>query len=573
MELGATDCYGSPMRWTVRIASLGLLLQLDACTSDAACLPGAQVECACPSGAPGVQVCSDDGTSLEPCSCEGAGGTGGSGANGGAAAGGEGGASTCAPGAEEACYDGPPSTEGEGTCQAGTRLCDVTGQWGACMGQVLPASDDCQTAADEDCDGAPATCGAGFARSLGGDSSVLAVAVDAQGNVLLGGFFQTFVDFGGGNVLTNVGQQDAFVAKLSPTGEHLWSHAIGSPLGNATLTSPGTLAVDSQGNLYAGVSFVGEVSGLGQTFESEGESDALLLVVGPDGELVRSDVWGSTGVDFLADFELDSADALTLLMATAGPVAVGTLILPGGLGLAKLAPDGAALYARPTVAASGLPRLSHIPGAAEVLVATRFLGTADLGLGEISTIEPDTLLLARFDDVTGEALEQTIYPRTAQQIDGLLVTASGDRLLASSSYEADFGQRDPFTGYTYVARLDPMGTPEFLLATPGRASASTLIGEDLVFGMTVNATLDYEGIPVDFDSLLVRRGADGSFVSADVFDDTSNTGGLTFHALTRAPDGVLVAGGSYLGEGFDFAGHPLPPIANTYAGFVARLAP
>ena len=39
------------------------------CSSDRACVPGAQVACACPGGRPGVQVCRPSGDALGPCTC------------------------------------------------------------------------------------------------------------------------------------------------------------------------------------------------------------------------------------------------------------------------------------------------------------------------------------------------------------------------------------------------------------------------------------------------------------------------------------------------------------------------
>jgi len=57
----------------------------------------------------------------------------------------------CDAEAPVACYDGPDSTVGVGTCLAGMRICSE-GHWGACEGQVLPAEEVCNEA-DDDCDG------------------------------------------------------------------------------------------------------------------------------------------------------------------------------------------------------------------------------------------------------------------------------------------------------------------------------------------------------------------------------------------------------------------------------------
>jgi hypothetical protein len=52
----------------------------------------------------------------------------------------------------EVCYDGPPGTQGVGTCVSGRRTCDA-GAFGPCEGQVLPADVEACDALDDDCDG------------------------------------------------------------------------------------------------------------------------------------------------------------------------------------------------------------------------------------------------------------------------------------------------------------------------------------------------------------------------------------------------------------------------------------
>jgi cysteine-rich repeat protein len=56
----------------------------------------------------------------------------------------------CEEASTESC--GPPQEEG--ICRFGTRTCS-NGNWGNCMGAVLPASRDCSSAEDNDCDGLP----------------------------------------------------------------------------------------------------------------------------------------------------------------------------------------------------------------------------------------------------------------------------------------------------------------------------------------------------------------------------------------------------------------------------------
>lgn len=60
----------------------------------------------------------------------------------------------CAPGTMQACYSGPPNTENVGACKGGRQTCAADGMsWGTCMGEVLPATETCGNAVDEDCNG------------------------------------------------------------------------------------------------------------------------------------------------------------------------------------------------------------------------------------------------------------------------------------------------------------------------------------------------------------------------------------------------------------------------------------
>ncbi len=56
----------------------------------------------------------------------------------------------------------------------------------------------------------------------------LGVAVDGSGNVSATGYFSLTVDFGGG-ALVSAGSWDGFVARYDPAGSHLWSRRLGGP--------------------------------------------------------------------------------------------------------------------------------------------------------------------------------------------------------------------------------------------------------------------------------------------------------------------------------------------------------
>ena len=59
----------------------------------------------------------------------------------------------CVNAATQPCYTGAANTRGVGTCHDGQQTC-VDGQWGDCLGEVLPAHEQCDGhGEDEDCDG------------------------------------------------------------------------------------------------------------------------------------------------------------------------------------------------------------------------------------------------------------------------------------------------------------------------------------------------------------------------------------------------------------------------------------
>lgn len=141
-----------------------------ACT----CIPGTMSTCY--SGPPstlgkglctsGMQMCNDQGTGFGPCmgevlpepetclttvddDCDGQVNESGMGC-------------VCPPNTMVSCYTGPMGTQGVGVCKSGLALCNDQGtQLGACMNQVLPAVETCNTTVDDDCDGQVNESGAG----------------------------------------------------------------------------------------------------------------------------------------------------------------------------------------------------------------------------------------------------------------------------------------------------------------------------------------------------------------------------------------------------------------------------
>lgn len=81
-----------------------------------------------------------------------------------------------------------------------------------------------------------------------------ALALDAQDNILLAGYFNGAIDFGDGGSHTSGGAQDAFLAKLDTAGKHLWSKRFGDQSDNQVATD---VLADPDGNVIVCGYFAG----------------------------------------------------------------------------------------------------------------------------------------------------------------------------------------------------------------------------------------------------------------------------------------------------------------------------
>ena len=93
-----------------------------------------------------------------------------------------------------------------------------------------------------------------WARAFGGTGNdvLTDLAVGDDQSVVLVGSFEQSISFGGGS-LTSQGGRDVFVAKLSATGDHLWSKRLGGTGADVGYA----VALDAAGNAYVIGTFIG----------------------------------------------------------------------------------------------------------------------------------------------------------------------------------------------------------------------------------------------------------------------------------------------------------------------------
>ena len=146
-----------------------------------------------------------------------------------------------------------------------------------------------------------------WSRYLGGtsDDSARSITIDESGNAWVVGWTRSGGWVSGGFDHQDNGGSDAFVARLSPDGEMLWS----SYLGGASDDEAWDVAIDSTGDAW----IVGETQSSDWTtggFDTihGGGDDVLLAKVTPSGSLLWSGYFGGSGNDNGFGISIDDAD-------------------------------------------------------------------------------------------------------------------------------------------------------------------------------------------------------------------------------------------------------------------------
>lgn len=180
-----------------------------------------------------------------------------------------------------------------------------------------------------------------------GASVARAVAVDAEGNVLVAGSFSKSASFGE-RTLAAAHAHENVVAKLDREGRFAWTVPFG---GNGTAGKPLALAVDQEGNAIVAGSFEGALV-LGETvLHASGPADLVIAKLDPAGRVLwatsveRGDPVNESGLALAVGTD----NAITLTSAFAERAQLGAIALhPSGnedLLVARLDRDGAARWA------------------------------------------------------------------------------------------------------------------------------------------------------------------------------------------------------------------------------------
>ncbi|WP_441288667.1 nucleotide-binding protein [Sorangium sp. KYC3313] len=227
-----------------------------------------------------------------------------------------------------------------------------------------------------------------------GDDYAHGIAVDADGNLLVAGYFEGSIDLGGAQ-LESAGLSDIFLAKLRPSGDHVWS----ARFGGAEADEAHDVAVhQATGDVALTGTFASTIDLGGGPLVSAGGRDLFVARLSGAGAHLMSRRFGDAEDQLLTDFEtgarasvaVDSAGNLLL----AGPL-FGSADFGGGplasrgktdVYLAKLGASGAHVFSKLFGDVQTQVGLDVAAGSgASVLIAGRFYGAINFGQGALSS--------------------------------------------------------------------------------------------------------------------------------------------------------------------------------------------
>jgi hypothetical protein len=220
-----------------------------------------------------------------------------------------------------------------------------------------------------------------LAFPAGGYAYPQALAFDAAGELVMGGFFLDTLDLGGGQ-LTSAGMVDAFLGKFTAGGNHVWSQRFGDAQGQFILG----VAADAASNVYVAGGFTGTIN-LGKGgMVSAGGTDVFVARFDPQGTALWSKRFGDAAPQVARDLAIDGKGRLAL-----GGEMQGTIDLGGGpIGdagshsfVAQLDDAGGHLWSHLVSTGQANLRALAYDGPGALLVTGDFSGSGDFGGGAL----------------------------------------------------------------------------------------------------------------------------------------------------------------------------------------------
>ena len=177
-----------------------------------------------------------------------------------------------------------------------------------------------------------------------GNDFVSAMAVGASGNIVLAGFTDGMVDFGGGAIMGEI-----VVAMLDSDGNYVWSTSCGGTTVSGADSTPSSIAFDPNGDIVVAGSFNGTVDCGGGMHVSVGNTDILLAKLsGAKGTEVWSNSFGDANIQTAGALAVDATGNIVLSGSNYGTVSFGgSDVMGSGAYAARFSSSGGSSWSLP----------------------------------------------------------------------------------------------------------------------------------------------------------------------------------------------------------------------------------
>ena len=326
--------------------------------------------------------------------------------------------------------------------------------------------------------------------SCPGDTIAAAVATtDKDGGVVAGSFSGQMTVGDGTGTLKAEGADNLFVARFDASGRRLWATHVGGldeDGANAVAVAPdGAIAVTG---IFGADVQVGK-----QELTGGGDTDILLVMLGPDGTVRWARGWGAMGPDEGRALAFDQAGNLYALVEFSREVNFGTGPLKSvgnrDVALVKLDATGKTLWAR---AFGGhldeLPMAVSVNPSGSPVIIGSFTDAIDFGDGPMRSMGRDDVFVAKLSP-QGKTLWSRRLGDTDEDIGAALATDQYGNVYAGGWFwkqldlagkvRKSHGKKDMF-----LAALSPSGDPLWGTTFGG-------VEDDYTRGLAVDKTAIY----------------------------------------------------------------------------------
>ncbi len=332
-----------------------------------------------------------------------------------------------------------------------------------------------------------------------------AVAIDAKGNVAVGGLFSGTVDLGTGTKLTAT-KADSFVTVYGPDGKLKWAVGFGGPADDII----SAMDYDGKGNLLVAGLFGKGIKIGGVLMKSHGADDIFLAKYDPQGKLMWAKTFGGLSTDAPHDIvgHADGSATMTGVYRAEIDFGAGKLMGKGGgdMFLVHFDAAGNQEWAK-TFGDFGKDYSRGVavdPKGAIILVG-EFSGKVDFGGGALESTGNRDLVVAKFSPggdyvwakKFGNEFNDSGYGLSVDPGGNIVVVgAFEDKLQIGATELASKGEADIF-----VLRLEPNGGVSWVKSFGAdRADQATSVATDkhgnIVFTGEYYNSIDFGGGPL-----------------------------------------------------------------------------